>query len=166
MLMQEQPQTNLVHLIALRERKRAPHKPRHPLAQNAVEALDVAGLPCALTRRLMLSFGQNLGIRRPKIGVQQAALIRGRYALPQQAALIRGRYALPQQAASGFAAVANRIGHDLAGSAALGQPHPALVFAEPHEGPHLVEFQHVIRLGWHQGLAQGRKLARFFLATY
>ena len=82
----------------------------------------VAGLARALARGSVLLFRQNLGIRRPEVCVQQAALV-------------RGGNALPEQAAGGFATVADGVSDDLARSAALGQSHPALVLAETHERP-------------------------------
>ena len=85
MLVQEQKQANLVHFIDLRERERTPHKPRHPLAKNAVEALNVAGLACAFARRPVLLLGQHLGVGRPEVGVAQPALVRRR-CTPQERA--------------------------------------------------------------------------------
>ncbi len=56
-----------MHHVVLRERKRPTHQASQPLAQDIVEALNVAGLPLALTRRLVLLLGQYLGISCPKV---------------------------------------------------------------------------------------------------
>ncbi len=118
---------------ALGERESAPHKPCQPLAQDAVEALNVARLSCAFACRSMLCYGQNLGISGPEIRVQQAALV-------------RGGNTLPQKTTGGFAAVTDGVGNNLAGAAALGQPDPAFVLAKPDERPHFVKFQYILSL--------------------
>lgn len=118
-------------LITPRERE---HTPRRSLAQDAVEALDVARPPRAFVRRSVLCLGQNFGIGRPKTRVQEAAFA-------------EKRNTLPKQAASDFVVVVNSISDDLTRSSALGQSHPALVLAKAHEGPHLAYFQHDICLG-------------------
>ena len=56
-LIQKQQQANLVHLIALQEWKRLPHRSRQPLTRDAIKALDIASLARAFAQRLVLSFG-------------------------------------------------------------------------------------------------------------
>ena len=69
-LMQEQAQAVVVHLIRLRERERPAHKPRQPLTQNVVEALNMTRLPCTFASWPMLSLRQNFGVGRPKVGIE------------------------------------------------------------------------------------------------
>ena len=125
----------------------------------------MAGLPCAFSRRVVLLGRQHLRVSRPEVGVAQALLV------PLGDAA-------PQHAASGFAAasdgtfqVCQCIRHDLAGSSALGQPHPALVLiilvlAEPHEGPRFIEFKNIAFLGLRQRCLQGRQLRGFLIIIF
>ena len=151
-LVEEQEQAVLVHRIGLGEGQRAPHEPRHPLAQDVVEALDVAGLALAFARRPVLLLGQHFCVGRPEVRVEQARPV-------------GLRDALPEQAAGGFAPTADDVGDDLARPAALGEPDPALVPAPPDERPEFIEFQRVSLLGSDQRLGERRERPGFFLAT-
>jgi len=75
----------VVHRVVFGERKRPPHKTSKPLAQHVVEALHMTGLARAFARRPVLLLGQHLGVGRPKVRVEQAALVTSGDALPQQA---------------------------------------------------------------------------------
>ncbi len=102
---------------------------------------NMTRLTVSLAGGLMLAFGQNVGIRRPEIGEQQANLV-------------GIRDTLPQQVTGGFASAANGVGNNLAGAAALSQPNPPLVLAPRHERPEFVHLQHVIGLGRSEGRRQ------------
>ena len=97
----------------------------------------------------MLLGWQYLSISRPEVRVAQALLVPLGDAAPQHAA---GR----------FATVADGVGHDLTGTPALGQPHPALVLAAAYERPHLIEFKNIALLGLCQRCLQGRQVRGFF----
>ena len=138
-----------MHRVVFGERKRPPHKTSKPLAQHVVEALHMTGLARAFARRPVLLLGQHLGVGRPKVRVEQAALVTSGDALPQQAAGL-------------LAATADHVGEDLPRPAALGQSHPALVLAPKDERPEFIEFQRLRLLRGRQGLSQRRQMARFF----
>ncbi len=93
-----------MHHIRLGERKRAPHKAAHPLAQNVVETLDMTGLTLAFVGRSMTLCGQDLRVSVPEIRVEHSFLI-------------GLGHTGPEQSASLVAAITNSIGHDLTGSA-------------------------------------------------
>lgn len=95
-----------MHHITFRERERLSHKPSHALTDDVVEAFNMASLPLTFARGLMLLIRQHLLVGFPKVAVKQAALVPLRNALPQKRT---GR----------FAAVANGIGNNLPGAAAL-----------------------------------------------
>ena len=84
--MEKQQQTGFVHRVRLGKRQRLADKAAQSLPQNIVEPLNVAGLPVTLARRLMLLFGQHLGVGFPEVGEQHTLLIPLGDALPQQAA--------------------------------------------------------------------------------
>ncbi len=86
MLVQEQAQAYLVHLIVLGKRQRSPDETPQPLPQNVVEPLNVAGLSSPFARGLMLVSGHYIGIDRPEIRVTEAALVSCWDAFPQKAA--------------------------------------------------------------------------------
>ena len=105
--MQEQEQTIFMHHIALGKGEGFSHKTRQALPQRVVPTLNMIGLPTAFAARPMLLLGQHSLIAVPKVGIEQAALVGSRNALPEQAA---GR----------FTAVAQGIRHHLAGATAQG----------------------------------------------
>lgn len=148
-VVQKEPQTNLMHLLGLAERERLAHEPRQPLAQGIVEALDVVGLPAAFAYRNVLRFGNNLLVSVPEV--------RERHGTAQ-----KWRHLLPEQAAGRFAAVSNRKSDDLACAAAQGEPDPALVLAASHKRPQLIEFQHIVCLGRSERFTQQRQAFGFF----
>ena len=87
---QKQSQTHLVHLVTLGKRKRLSHKPPQTLADNIVETLNVARLPCTFARRFVLRVRQHLLVRLPEVAVKRRALVALRHPLPQKGA---GRFA-------------------------------------------------------------------------
>lgn len=147
--MEKQKQTTVVHRVRLGERQRAPHKTAQPLAQNIVETFDMTSLPIAFACRPMLLGGKHLRVRLPEVRVQNSPLVPLRDALPQKAARL-------------LASVPNSVGHNLARSSALSQPHPAFVPAPMDERPYVVHLQHVSLLSLRQRLFQRRQQCGFF----
>lgn len=124
--MQKQPDAIFEHLGALGKAQGFSHESAEAGAERGVDTLDVVGGP-HVRAGAVLADGQGLGVGRPGIGVARAPGIARRQAADQDAG--RGRVALAQG-----------VGHDLAGTPALGQPEPAFAFALAHVGPQLVEF--------------------------
>ncbi len=130
-----------------REREGIAHEAGESLAERVVESLDVTaavtdvvGLPTSLADGFVEFLGQHVEVDlvEVRVGVQFA---------------VGFGHSVPQEAAGRLAAVADRIGNDLPGSAAQHQPDPRLVrFAldiRPRSHtcePHLVELQNVLVL--------------------
>ena len=124
--MQEQQQTSLVHLLALRKRQRLSYEASQTLAQRAIPALHVVGLPFAFAHRPMSVFRQDFLVALPEIAVEHPFAVSSGDTLPQQAA---GR----------LAPVADRVSHHLTSAPAQSQPDPPFVLALTHERPQLVQ---------------------------
>ena len=150
--MQKQSQTHLMHHIALGKRKRLAHKPSQPLTHRVVEPLNMTCLTRPFTRRPMLRGRQHVGICFPKVGVQQALLVRFGNATPQQTTQV-------------LTATANGIGDDLPCPTTLRQPDPAFVLPVMDKGPQLIEFEHVFRQNRSQRCLERRQRFGFFLAS-
>lgn len=99
--MEEEPQADLVHVVALGEGERLAHESTHPLAQAEVPALDVIGLAALFSDRHVLVLGDDLLVALPEVRVAV------------ELAVVFGD-ALPQPAARALAAVAEDVGDDLA----------------------------------------------------
>ena len=100
----------------------------------------------------MLGGGQDVVVTLQMVGIKGALAVGQRDATPKQTG---GRIVARTQ----------RVGDDLAGASAERQPqpdHPAPAVTD--EGPQLVQFQNVIRLGGGQGRLQGRQAQGFFLS--
>ncbi len=153
--MNEQPQTNLVHPIRLRERQSFSDEARQPLPQCVVPPLDMSGEAAVFAARRMLRCRDDVAISLPEIRV---AVRRA----------IGCRDALPELTASRFRAVADDISHDLARAPRERDPNPALAALLAHKRPEFVQFQlcgrRVIRCWLNQCRAQVGELSRFFLS--
>ena len=71
----EEPQTYLVHLIGLRERKRLSDEARQTLAQGVIPPLHVRQLPALLAHRLVALLGDYRPICLPKITIATPPLV-------------------------------------------------------------------------------------------
>ncbi len=111
--MQEQYQTNLVHLLTLRERQRLSHEASQPLAQSAIPALHMIGLAALLAYCLVPIFRKDLLVALPKIAVEY----------PLSAITLRNT--LPKLPTSLLASVAYRVSYHLTGAPTQRQPDPA-----------------------------------------
>ena len=81
--MNEQTQGKVVHLLALGKGKRLAHETTQALAQGAVPALDVAGLPLAFVAQAMRALGEDLLVRQPEVAAAGPAAIVRRDAFSQ-----------------------------------------------------------------------------------
>ena len=73
----------------------------------------------------------------------------------------------PQHLSRGIVARAQCVGDDLAGTSAQSQPQPD--HAPPpmtDEGPQLIQFQDIIRLGSHHSRRQRRHIQGFFFSHF
>src|SRR5215213_1512025 len=126
--MKEEPQTNLVHRLRLRERQRLANEPRQSLAQSVVPPLDARGEAALFTRRGVLLGGDDRGVSLPEVGEAVALAVHGRDAPPELAAT------LPR-------AVADEVSDDLARGATERDPDPALPGSFQHERPEFIQLQ-------------------------
>ena len=100
-----------MHLDRLGEAQGFSGIARQTLKQGIVPAFDVNRSTRRFPARLTLIHGNHSGIRFPAIGVDLGLTTAGRNSIPQLA----GRR---------FRAVAQCVGHDLAGVRGEGNPHP------------------------------------------
>ena len=96
--MEEEAQTNFMHLLTLGKREGLAHKTRQALPQGVVPALDVVGLSRFFAPRAMLLLGQHGGIAVPKVALQQAAFVSRWNPAPQHAT---GRFTAVTQGGCG-----------------------------------------------------------------
>ena len=101
--MQEQYQTNLVHLLAFRERERLSREASQSLAQGTVPALHVSGLAALLTHWSVSILREDLPVALPKVAVER----------PLSVAFGNTPPKLPTGL---LAPVTDGVGHDLAGT--------------------------------------------------
>jgi hypothetical protein len=116
------------------------------LAQRVEPTLDMSRLAAILTDRLMAIPGENALVSLPKITERMTARV-------------SQRNPSPQLETTDFAAVANEVGHDLAGTPTQGHPHPALVGFLQDERSQLVQFQPILQLGLGQRCFHSRQLS-------
>ena len=152
--MQEELQTDLVHLVGLGERERLSNETSQALAQGVVPALHVCQLPASLAHRLVALLRNHRPVCLPEIAVARSTFVA--FGDPP-----------PQPAAGSLAAVAHDVGDHLTSVARLGDPYPAFARPLADEGPQLVEFEHEVfgrRRGGRQGSRQRRQASGFFLS--
>lgn len=147
--MQEEADSDLMHLNGFGKGERFAHEAAEALAERVVETLQVIRGAFGISG-LMLSGRQDVVIALQVIGAKPTLAI-------------SKRDALPQETGGGVIARAQRVGDDLAGASAQGQPqpdHPASAMA--NEAPQFIEFQYVLGLGGSQGSLQRRQILDFF----
>ncbi len=148
---QEELQTDLVHLVLLGERERLSNKTSQTLAQGVVPALHMHQLSAFLAHRLMALLRDDRPISLPEIAV----------AIPT---FIAFGNPLPQPPTSSLAALTDNVGDHLTSVAPQGDPYPAFVGFLADKRPQLVEFEHELfgRWGGQQGSRQRRQSKSFF----
>ena len=127
--MKEAGEDNQVHMVSFGKGEGFSHQASQPLAQVAVEALDVICARFGVDLGELRS-GDDLGIRLPDVGEAVGFLVG-----------IGDDF--PQPKAGLFATVADGQGHHLAGAPTQRQPNPPFVFAPLHETLDLVQFEFV-----------------------
>jgi hypothetical protein len=111
------------------------------LAQGIEPALDMTGFAAVFADRLMAVSGKHKLVSLPEIA-ERAAMF------------VSQRDASPELATTGFTAVTNEVGDNLAGPTTQRGPDPAFVRFLEHKGPQFVQFQHIIPPGISQRRCQ------------
>ena len=119
------------------------------LAQSVVPALHVRGLPALLADTAVSLLREHRRVGLPEVA-EAVALAVGL------------RHSRPKSPAGLLAVVAVDEGHDLAGPATHHRPEPALVSAQQHERPDLVELKDILSLGREQGFLHVGQAQEFF----
>ena len=105
------------------------------------------GLSAVFAHRLMAIQGKNTLVGIPEVAERVAPLA-------------SERNSPAELQTTGFAVVANEIGHNLSRATTQGYPNPPLIFFPQHKRPYFIEFPHVIHLGFIERIGQGRQLLR------
>ena len=125
------------------------HQAADPGTQGPKPTLDMAGFPFRLGAATMRALGKGRSVRLPLIAAGgTAAVILGQGGSQVRRALC--------------AAVPERPGDDLAGSAAKGHPQPERLRLALHEAPKLVEFEHVALLAGQERVRVSGQFLGFF----
>ena len=147
--------SGLVHQQVFAEGAGFAHQHAAPLARDAVDRFDDAGLSFAFGARPVLPARQDLCVGRQQVGKVPA--------VPP----VTVRQGLLQPHGGGGAALAQHPGHDAPAGPFHGQPAPHFTRLAAHERPHFVEFEHFPRLFLRLFAASarqtGRARLRFFL---
>jgi len=129
-------QGDVVELVIFGKGQRFPNKPCQTLPQGVVPAFDMGCLSGFLADRLVV-FPKHALVGLPEVAVGVGGPVGFGDARPELAATVR-------------APVAREPGHDLPGTAAERDPHPAGTGLALDERPQLVQLQNVFWLGRHQ----------------
>jgi hypothetical protein len=121
-VVQEEEQAKLVHLVFLAEAECLAHQASKSLTQRVVEAFDVIGLTFFFTHGPVLPLGKDGAIRLPEVSVGSLGTV-------------GFGNATPKHTASGFTSVAQSAGDDLPSTTAQCKPNPALVRLTSHKRP-------------------------------
>jgi hypothetical protein len=70
-LVHTEPETDLMHHLALGEGERFAHEAAQPLAQREIPPLHVVGLSAVFAHRFMLLLGHDVTIRLPEVGAAE-----------------------------------------------------------------------------------------------
>ena len=113
-LMYEKPKNELMKPLRLGKRQSFANEAGQALAQGIEPALDMVRFATVFADRLMTVCCENELVRIPEITERVAALV-------------DQRNASPELQATGFAPVADKVGHNLACAAAQSDPNPPFV---------------------------------------
>ncbi len=126
--MQKKPQTNFMHPIRFRKRKRLADEASESLSQRVIPPLHMRRFTRLFADCRMLLPREDQLVRCPEITKALSGTV-------------SRRDALPQLLARGFRAVAEHVGNHLTSGACERHPQPAFIGSFQHERPHLVEFE-------------------------
>ena len=147
--MQEEADSDLMHVNGLGKGECFANETAEALAKRVVETLHV--------------IRGAFGISGPMLSGRQDVVIAFEVIRVKPTLAVRERDARPQAAGGGVIARAQRVGDDLAGASAQGQPKPD--HATPpvaHEAPQFIQLQNFQGLGRSQRGLQGRQILGFF----
>ena len=138
-----------VVLGVLGERVSFSHQAADPRPQGAKPAFHVIGFALLLAAAAMRARGKGRPVGFPQITAAGAAAV----SFGQSRAQVRRTL---------FTAVAERPGHDLAGSSAKGYPQPERLRFAVYKAPEFVELEHVTFLAGQQRVRESGLSLHFF----
>lgn len=142
--MHEQPRPSLMHILALRETQRPPHKLTQPLPERVIPPLHVIRLPQPLADSNVLVTRDHARVRLPEIALAQRSLV-------------PPGNSHPQFPARSCAAITQDERHHLTGDGAQRHPQPDLVLLAVHERPEFVQLERALAWRWRfQGVIEFR----------
>ena len=143
---------DFVHGLWFGERQGLAHEASIGLSQSVIPTFHMISLPFTFSDALVCLGWEDQWISIPQIAETLTAFI-------------TGRDPLPEKLTSLLASITDGISNDLACVTAHRCPNPAFLPVFQHKGPHFVDFQNILRLGWQQCLFKFWILLVFFWAN-